>query len=177
MLAQEIFTGLVMFISPLVPPILVPLAFSMIAFLMYQKANPREVSGLMIASSMLACIAIRIIEGYIVQKMREHKLKHKKPDPITLRSQKFLSFFIKEDQGNKISQRVEGYVKTKRGRVILFLLAIFCTAPTVPDIITVRIFRYKMKVVPFLIAAFIGKIISFVPFVFLGKGILQLLGI
>jgi len=57
----------------------------------------------------------------------------------------------------------------------VFLIAVICAAPTIPDIITVSLFRKRMPFWMFMLAGLIGKIISFFPFVFLGKGILDLI--
>jgi membrane protein YqaA with SNARE-associated domain len=175
MLFQELLAGVVVFVSPVLPPILVPLSFSMLGVLIVQWANPWVLSGIMITSTVLEMAFIWWITWIILRRMEKYKETTHKPDFVTSIWRKFVGYLIRRAKANRASQRVDGYLRTRSGKVLIFLLAIFCSAPTVPDIITVRLFRRKMPFGSFIIAAFLGKIISFVPFVFFGKGILTLI--
>ncbi len=175
MLLQEILAGLTIAISPVVPPVLVPLAFAMVGALLVQHADPWTLAAIMILSSRGSCMVIRLLEWYILQWMAAYKVKHHKPDALTKIWESFMGLFMKKDKISRTWKRIENYMKTPRGKVVIFLLAVFCTAPTVPDIITVRIFRTQTNFRFFFSAAIFGKIISFVPFIFLGQGILWLL--
>ena len=71
----------------------------------------------------------------------------------------------------------EKYLEKRSGRIITFLFAIFCYVPVIPDIIATRILYKKIKFPYFIIAAIIGKGITHIPFIFLGKTVVQLLNI
>jgi uncharacterized membrane protein YdjX (TVP38/TMEM64 family) len=71
----------------------------------------------------------------------------------------------------------EKYLEKRSGRIITFLFAIFCYIPIIPDIIATRILYKKIKFPYFIIAAIIGKSITHIPFIFLGKTVVQLLNI
>jgi uncharacterized membrane protein YdjX (TVP38/TMEM64 family) len=72
---------------------------------------------------------------------------------------------------------VEKYIEKKSGRIATFLFAIFCYAPIIPDIISTRMLYKKIKFPYFIIAVIIGKSITHIPFIFVGKSILQQLNL
>ncbi len=63
----------------------------------------------------------------------------------------------------------------KSGRIITFFFAIFCFLPILPDIIGTRILYKKIKFPYFIVAVIIGKSVTHIPFIFLGKWIAQIL--
>jgi uncharacterized membrane protein YdjX (TVP38/TMEM64 family) len=77
----------------------------------------------------------------------------------------------------KISEKWESYIETKTGRFATFIFAIFCFLPILADVIGTRILYKKISFPYFVLAIFIGKCISHIPFIFVGKGLLQLLHI
>jgi len=58
-----------------------------------------------------------------------------------------------------------------------FVFAILCYLPILPDIIGTRILYKKIKLPYFIIAVIIGKSITHIPFIFLGKSLAQILNL
>ena len=88
---------------------------------------------------------------------------------------KLNAYFKKEQKIASISLRRERYIETRTGKIATFLFAIFCYLPVIPDIISTRLLYRKIKFPYFLIAVIIGKSMSHLPFIFIGKTLVQLI--
>jgi membrane protein YqaA with SNARE-associated domain len=86
-------------------------------------------------------------------------------------------YFKKEERIARLWMKWEKQLEKKSGRIITFFFAIFCYLPILPDIIWTRILYKKIKFPYFIIASIIGKWVTHIPFIFLGKTIVELLGI
>lgn len=165
-----------MLLAPLVPPILSPLGFTLTGVLVVQKANPRILSLITVGVSTLAAIIIWKIQNHIIKRLTlEEKIKG---DNIFARMvNKMNSYYKREERIARISLRREKYIETRTGRIATFFFAVFCFLPVIADIISIRILYKKIKFPYFVLAVIIGKSISHIPFIFVGKTIVQLLQI
>jgi len=87
------------------------------------------------------------------------------------------SYFKKEERIGRLSLKWEKKLEKRSGRIITFFFAIFCYLPILPDIIGTRILYKKIWFIPFIIAAIIGKSITHIPFIFLGKSITEIISL
>lgn len=164
----------VIIFSPLVPPILVPLSYSMTAALILQGIDPWILSIVSIWAALIADIIIRKMQNFVIPRMtiQEDPLKWKHIFARIVN--KMNSYFKKEERIGRLSLKREKYLEKKIGRILTFFFAIFCYLPILPDIIGTRILYKKIKFIPFIIAVIIGKSVTHIPFIFLGKSVAQI---
>lgn len=167
MIAQLIALCFIIFTWPIMPPILIPLSYSLTWVLLVQNADPITLSILSVGSAVLSTTIIWFSQNYIINKVK--KINQKK-DTKSL-SYKITKRFQKTKRLKKISNKLREYTKTKQWKFAMFFIAIACYLPIIPDIITTRILYKKIKFPYFLIALIIGKSITHVPFIFLWKGL------
>ena len=158
------------------PPILSPLGFTLTGALVVQKANPRILSLITVGVSTLSAIIIRKLQNHIIERLTIEK-KLKGDNIFAHMVNKINSYYKKEERIARISLRREKYIETRTGRVATFFFAVFCFLPIIADIISIRILYKKIKFPYFVLAVIIGKSISHIPFIFVGKTIVQLLHI
>jgi membrane protein YqaA with SNARE-associated domain len=144
------------------------LGYSLIGILLLQKANPWLLSSIVVGIGTTSVILMRIIQNEIIQELAIFK-KLDKQDPFHRRVNQINTYFRSRKSIEKFSLRREKNLETRRGKVSTFLFAIFCYLPIIPDIIATRLLYKKMKFIPFVLAVIIGKIINYVPLIFLGK--------
>ena len=174
MVFQLFILWIVIIVSPLVPPILVPVSYSMTAALILQGIDPRILSIVSVWAALIADIIIRKMQNFVIPKMTIYEEPIK--DHMFARIvNKMNIYFKREERIGRLSLKWEQYLEKKSGRIITFFFAIFCYLPILPDIIGTRILYKKIKFPYFIIAVIIGKSITHIPFIFVGKSIAQLL--
>jgi membrane protein YqaA with SNARE-associated domain len=175
MIFQLLLLAVLILVSPLLPPILVPLSYSFTGALIVQKTNPRVLSIVSVGASTLGAVIIRFIQNHIIRKLTfDENIKGTTLFSRTIK--KINNFFKNEEKIAKISLKREKYIETKTGRTMTFLFAVFCYFPILPDIIGTRVLYKKIRFRYFVIAVIIGKSVTHVPFIFVGKTVFQLLG-
>lgn len=175
MVFQLFLLWIIIIVSPLVPPILVPLSYSMTAAMVVQKIDPWILSIVSVAAAVLADIIIWKMQNFVIPRMTIDEDPLKDRNIFARIINKMNSYFKKEERIGKLSLKWEKQLEKRSGRIITFFFAIFCYLPILPDIIWTRILYKKIKFPYFIIAAIIGKSITHIPFIFLGKTIVQLL--
>ena len=173
MILQLCILWLTIFLSPLVPPILSPLGYSLIGVSLAQQVNPRMLSFIAIGISTLATICIWVLQNYIIENLTIYK-EDKDPALFSRIARKINTYFRKQERITKIGLEWHEYLKTRTGRFATFIFAIFCYLPILPDIIGTRILYKKMSFASFIVAVIIGKSITYIPFIFLGKALIQI---
>jgi len=173
MVLEFLFLSFIVFIQPLLPPILTPLSYSLVSVLLLQKANPRFITLVVVVIAVGSTTSIRKVNEQVMKKIKQHELKTKKTDIFSRIRRLIKSYFQKEEKAG--NENFKKYYESPRGMVVTFLLTIVWFMPILPDIVVVRLLHGKIKFKPFVIALTIGKIITYVPFIFAGKGILKLI--
>lgn len=172
MIIQLIILCVTIFIWPLMPPILIPIAYSMTGVLLIQNADPVTLSILSVWSASLSTTLIWFSQNHIIHKIKKiNKRKNKNSNLY-----KITKHFKKTKKIKNLSKKIRKYTKTKNGKFIIFLIAIASYLPIIPDVITTRILYKKIKFPYFLIALIIWKSITHIPFIFLWKGIWTRIG-
>ena len=143
---------------------------------MAQKANPRILSLITVGVSTISAIIIRKVQNHIIEKLTiQERIEGNNIFVRIINNMN--SYFKNQEKIGKISLQREQYIQTRTGKFVTFLFAIFCFLPIIADIISIRILYKKIKFPYFVLAVIIGKSISHIPFIFVGKTIVQLLGI
>lgn len=174
MIRQFLILRVVTFFSPLLPPILVPLGYSLTGILLIQNANPRVLVIITVWAAAFADICIWIIQNHIIRKLIMYE-QLESPHRFHRFAKEVNQYFKEQGSIRKLWVKREKYAETKRGKFMTFLFAIFCFFPIIPDIIGTRILYKKIAFPYFVIAVLIGKSVTHIPFIFLGKWVLQLL--
>jgi hypothetical protein len=143
--------------------------------LILQKIDPRILSIVTVAAAVLADIIIRKMQNFVIERMTIQEDPLKETNIFARIVNKMNSYFKKEERIGRLSARREKHLEKRSGRIITFFFAIFCYLPILPDIIGTRLLYKKIKFPYFLIASIIGKSITHIPFIFLGKSIAQVL--
>lgn len=173
MILQLFILWLVIIVSPLVPPILVPLSYSMTGALILQQIDPRILSMVSVGAAVIADIIIWKMQNFVIPRMTINEDPLQDKNIFARIINKMNSYFKKEEKIGKIWLKWEKYLEKKSGRVLTFLFAIFCYIPVIPDIIATRLLYKKIKFPYFVLASIIGKSITHIPFIFLGKSVFE----
>lgn len=177
MILQLFLLWIIIIVSPLVPPILVPLSYSITGILIVQNIDPWILSIVSVTAAVIADIIIWKMQNFVIPRMTIYEDPLKNKNIFSRIINKMHSYFKKEERIGRLWLRWEKKLEKRSGRIATFLFAIFCYLPIIPDIISTRILYKKIKIPYFIIAAIIGKSITHIPFIFLGKSVLQLLHI
>jgi len=177
MILQLLILWLVIIVSPLVPPVLVPLSYSMTGALILQQIDPRILSMVSVGAAVVADIIIWKMQNFVIPRMTINEDPLKDKNIFARIINKMNSYFKKEERIGRISARREKQLEKRSGRIITFFFAIFCYLPILPDIIWTRILYKKIKFPYFIMASIIGKCVTHIPFIFAGKTLVQLLHI
>ena len=177
MVVQLFLLWIIIIVSPLVPPILVPLSYSMTAAMVLQKIDPWILSIISVAAAVIADIIIWKMQNFVIPRMTIDEDPSKDKNIFSRIINKMNSYFKKEERIGRLTLKWEKYLEKRSGRIITFFFAIFLYLPVIPDIIGTRILYKKIKFPYFIIASIIGKCVTHIPFIFVGKTVVQLLNI
>lgn len=176
MVVQLIFLSIILFFSPLVPPVLSPLAYSLTGALLVQKVDPRLLLLISVWVVTIADILIRFLQNRIIKNISLYK-NTSKTDLFSRIFKKMNEYFDSQNKLTKIWLKREKYIETGRGKFFTFVFAVFLFLPVLADIIWCRLLHKKIKFAYFVLAVIIGKTISHGSFIFFGKGLISLLKI
>jgi len=157
------------------PPFFMPFGFSLVWILLLKGINPWTMCFWMTIAGVLSYIPLWIIEWYILDTIGNNKHLFTRSPYLGRILEFFTEFFARQKYIIHSRKRVKSYVSTKQGKITLFFLALLFSTPVIPDIVNVSLFRKRLPFGVFLLAGFLGKLITFIPFVFLGKGLLELI--
>lgn len=175
MILQLFLLWIIIILSPLVPPILVPLSYSMTGVLILQNIDPWILSIVSVGAAVVADIIIWKMQNFVIPRITIDKDLLKDKNIFSRAINKMHSYFKKGERIGRLWLKWEKKLEKKSGRIATFLFAIFCYLPIIPDIISTRMLYKKIKIPYFIIAVIIGKSITHIPFIFLGKSLAQLL--
>jgi hypothetical protein len=140
-----------------------------------QKFNPRTLSIVSIGAAMISDIIIRKMQNFIIPRLTINEKPFRETTIIGRIANRINSYFQKQDEIARVNTKREKYLERRTGRFMTFLFAVFCYLPVIPDIISTRLLYKKIRFPYFIIATVIGKGITHIPFIFLGKSIAQIL--
>ncbi|MEI7477363.1 MAG: hypothetical protein WCJ81_02295 [bacterium] len=164
---QHILLFFLVFISPLFPPVIIPFTYSLLALLLVQSVDPRTLSIISVAGSTLSCMVTWFIWDEVIKKTDRYQEKY--PNSIWSKIIIKIKHFLSSQTGiNKYTEKIERYAKSPHGKIIFILIVIFLVQSSIPDIIAIKLLRKKVSFLFFSITAAIGKVIVYVPFIFLG---------
>jgi len=175
MLLKHIVISLLVFVSPVFPPAIIPFAYTLIWLRLVQWAGPVWLSLCTVLPAALSSILIRMLYGYFHKKILEFKKRKNHEDWISRIERKIAKYLENKKKISKFNNKIKNYLETKNNKLVLFLLTIVAIDSAIPDIIAIGIVRKKLPFRMFIIAVVIGKSTVYLPVILLGEGILILI--
>ncbi len=166
--------SLLVFVSPLFPPAIIPFAYTLIWVRLLQWAGPIGLSFSAVLPAAASSIMIWLLYGYMHNKIIAFQAKMNNKDRISRLEKRFATYIENRKRLNKLNQRITTYLETKNSKLALFLLTIVAIDSAIPDIVVIGIVRKKLSFPLFIVAAVIGKATVYLPVIWAGKWILSL---
>jgi len=140
---------------------------------MLQRANPWVLSYITVGVAALSAAIIWVAQNHIIEKIDSYETMENQRK-IHRIINKINKQFKQQKAMNTVSKKREQYIQTKTGKFATFIFAIFCFLPVLPDIIGTRILYKKIRFPHFILAVIIGKSITHMTFIFVGKSIIDI---
>lgn len=177
MLLRHLIISLLVVVSPVFPPAIIPITYTLIGIRLLQWANPITMSVATVIPATMSSVLIRLLYGYINKRISAFKKNRNNDDRISHLQRRFTSYIENTKRLNRINTKIKQYLTTQNSKIMLFLMTILGIDSAIPDFVIIGIVRKKLPFPLFILAAFIGKAIVYLPIILAGKGILYLIGI
>ena len=169
MLLKHIIISCLVFVSPVFPPVFIPITYTLIGIRLVQGAGPIAMSLSTVIPAAVSSIIIWLLYGYVHKKLLAFKHKRNHEDRISRLEKKFATYIENRSRLSKLNKKITNYLETKNSKLVLFLLTIVAIDSAIPDIIAIGIVRKRLPFVLFILAAIIGKSTVYLPVIRLGK--------
>lgn len=176
MLLNHIIISMLVFVSPVFPPAIIPFAYTLIGIRLLQWSWPIGLSFSTVIPAALSSVLIWLLYGYVHKKILAFKHKRNYNDRISRLEKKFADYIENKKRISKFNKKITNYLHTRNSKVVLFLLTIVAIDSAIPDIVAIGIVRKRLPFPLFIIAAIIGKCTVYLPVIWLWKGLLNLFG-
>lgn len=161
-------------ISPVFPPIFIPIAYTLIGVRLLQGAWPVAMSFATVVPAAASSILIRLLYGYVHRRILRFKTNRNNKDRISRLEKKFADYIENRRRLSKINKKITNFLETKNSKVVLFLLTIVAIDSAIPDIVAIGIVRKRLPFLLFILAAIIGKSTVYLPIIRWTKRILMI---
>ena len=175
MLLEHLIISCLVVISPIFPPVIIPITYTLIGIRLLQWAGPIAMSFSTVVPAALSSILIRLMYGYVHRRILSFKAKRDNKDRISRLENRFAEYIENRKRLSKLNNKITNYLETKNSKLVLFLLTIVAIDSAIPDIVAVGIVRKRLPFPLFIIAAIIGKSTVYLPVIWWAKWILNLL--
>ncbi|HMS91768.1 MAG TPA: hypothetical protein PKC87_06090 [Candidatus Absconditabacterales bacterium] len=176
MLLKHIIISCLVIISPIFPPVIIPITYTLMGIRLVQGAGPIAMSIGTVIPAALSSIAIWLLYGYMHRWILKFKEKRDNKDWISRWESKFATYIENRKGLNKFNKKITNYLEAKNSKRVLFLLTIVAIDSAIPDIAVIGIVRKRLPFVLFIIAATIGKATVYLPVIRGAKWILNVFG-
>lgn len=176
MLLNHILLSLLVFISPVFPPVIIPISYTLVGIRLLQWSGPIGLSFSTVIPAAASSILIRLLYGYMHRRILAFKAKRDNKDWISRLENRFAKYIENRKRLSRINNKITTYLETRNSKLVLFLLTIVAIDSAIPDIVVIGIVRKKLPFLLFILAALIGKATVYLPVIWAGKWILNLFG-
>lgn len=173
MILQYLLLVVLVFLCPLFPPVIMPFVYSLLWVLLVQWADPRILSLVSIVVGTVSCVITRWAWKPITAKINEYKHKRNHEDWLSKIERTIASYLDKQNAVNSYWKKIEAYAEKPHGKVMFALIIIFLLQSSVPDVIAIKFLHKRVSFWFFSWTAFLGKAVVYLPFIFLGMGLIQ----
>lgn len=174
MLLSHIIISCLVIISPIFPPVIIPITYTLIGIRLVQGAGPIGMSVATVIPAAASSILIRLLYGYMHKWILTFKTKRDNKDWISRLENRFAKYIENKKRLSAFNKKITNYLETKNSKRVLFLLTIVAIDSAIPDIIAVGIVRKRLPFALFVIAVCIGKATVYLPVIWWAKRILTL---
>jgi len=174
MLLKHLIISFLVVISPIFPPVIIPITYTLMGIRLLQGAGPIAMSFATVIPAAWSSILIRLLYGYMHKKIHMFKEKRNNTDRISRLEKRFATYLENRNRLNKLNKRITNYLEKKNSKLVLFLLTIVAIDSAIPDIVAIGIVRKKLPFPLFVLAAIIGKSTVYLPVIWWAKWILTL---
>lgn len=165
-----------MIISPVFPPAIIPITYTLMGIRLLQGAGPIAMSFGTVIPAAASSILIRLLYWYVHKRILAFQEKRDNKDRISRLENRFATYIENRKWLSKFNKKITNYLGTKNSKRALFLLTIVAIDSAIPDIVAIGIVRKRLPFWLFIIAAFIGKSTVYLPVIWWAKRILNLFG-
>lgn len=176
MLLKHLIISCLVVISPIFPPVIIPITYTLMGIRLVQGAGPIAMSLATVIPATISSILIRLLYGYVHKLILAFKAKRDNKDWISRLENKFATYIENRKWLSKFNKKITNYLGTKNSKRTLFLLTIVAIDSAIPDIVAIWIVRKRLPFPLFILAAFIGKSTVYLPIIWWAKRILTLFG-
>jgi len=174
MLLKHLIISCLVIISPIFPPAIIPVTYTLMGIRLLQGAGPIAMSFGTVLPAAASSILIWLLYGRLHRRILAFKEKRDNKDRISRLEKRFVKYMENKKWLSKLNTRITNYLETKNSKLVLFLLTIIAIDSAIPDIIAIGIVRKKLPFPLFIIAALIGKSTVYLPVIRWAKWILTL---
>ncbi len=174
MLLKHIIISLLVIISPVFPPVIIPITYTLIGIRLVQGAGPIAMSFATVIPAAASSILIRLLYGYVHRRILAFKEKRDNKDWISRLQKRFATYIENRERLSKLNTKITNYLETRNSKIALFLLTIVAIDSAIPDIVAIGIVRKRLPFPLFILAAIIGKSTVYLPVIWWAKRILNL---
>lgn len=176
MLLKHIIISLLVIISPIFPPAILPITYTLMGVRLIQWSDPVAMSFATVIPGAISSILIRLLYGYIHRWILAFKTKRNNKDRISRLEKRLAKYIANKKRLSKMNNKITSYLETRKSKGVVFLLTILAIDSAIPDIVVIGIVRKKLPFFLFILAAIIGKATVYLPVIRAGKWILNLFG-
>lgn len=174
MLLNHILLSFLVFVSPVFPPVFIPIAYTLIGVRLLQWSGPIWLSFSTVIPAAVSSILVRLLYWYAHRWILRFKANRDNKDWISRLENRFAKYIENKKRLSKLNKRITNYLETKNSKLVLFLLTIVAIDSAIPDIVAIGIVRKRLPFPLFILAAIIGKATVYLPVIWWAKRILQL---
>lgn len=174
MLLKHLIISFLVVISPIFPPVIIPITYTLMGIRLLQGAGPVAMSFATVIPAAGSSILIRLLYGYVHKKIHKFKEKRDNTDRISRLEKRFATYLENRKRLNKLNKKITNYLEKKNSKLVLFLLTIVAIDSAIPDIVAIGIVRKRLPFPLFILAAIIGKSTVYLPVIWWAKRILTL---
>ncbi|EKD25221.1 MAG: hypothetical protein ACD_80C00102G0013 [uncultured bacterium (gcode 4)] len=174
MLLKHIIISCLVIISPIFPPIIIPITYTLMGIRLVQGASPITMSLATVIPATLSSILIRLLYGYMHKRILAFKEKRDNKDRISRLEKRFAEYVENKKRLSNFNSKIKNYLETRNSTLVLFLLTIVAIDSAIPDIAAIGIVRKKLPFPLFILAALIGKSTVYLPVIWGTKRILNI---
>ncbi|MBP6911389.1 hypothetical protein KBC03_07505 [Patescibacteria group bacterium] len=175
MIGQFILLSVLVFLSPLFPPVVVPFSYTVIGWLLVDHVNPWLIAAISVILSTISCMVTRLLWVHLHEKVGAYQEKKQRNDFFSRAERKIEAWFAKRETMNAYAQKLQRYTEKRKGKVVLFIVVVFLFQSALPDVLGIKFLHKKMSFGMFTLSAFLGKLIVYLPVIFIGKTALELI--
>jgi membrane protein YqaA with SNARE-associated domain len=165
MLLNHLIISCLVIISPLFPPVIIPITYTLIGIRLLQGAHPIILSLATVLPAIMSSILIWVLYGYIHGKIHRFKEKRENKDRISQLKNRYARYIENKKGLRKMNKKILTYLERKDSKFIIFLLTILALDSAIPDIIVIGLVRKRISLPLFVLATIVGKSTVYLPII------------